>query len=249
MRRYGIGWAAVATAALWCVDAFAADLPDLPPADIYVLGERHDNPDHHVMQGALIARIAPTAIVLEMLTDEQAERLDPDTPRDPQVLNTLFDWADMGWPPIADYMPIFTASTAPILGAAGAPGDLTSYGLDDPLDSAEQTARETLQADAHCGVLPADLLPRFVARQREMDAQFAARTLAAFDLYGGPVVLIAGNGHARSDWGVPAAIGRVRPGVTVVSVVQGEGGRTPPGGDIVLDAPEPQRPDPCDAFR
>ncbi|UWQ18718.1 ChaN family lipoprotein [Jannaschia sp. M317] len=186
---------------------------------------------------------------MEMLTQEQADRLTPDLPRDPQVLDQVLDWSDMGWPAIAIYLPIFQASDAPILGAAGAPGDLSAFGLDQPLPPTEQATREALQAAVHCDALPLDLLPQFVARQRAVDAQFAARTLAALDRYGPPVVLIAGNGHARADWGVPAAVARVRPEVSVLSVVQGEGGSQPPGGDLVLDAPRPDRPDPCAAFR
>lgn len=202
------------------------------------------------MQGALIERIAPSAVVMEMLTDEQADRMDADTPRDPDRLEHLLGWSGMGWPDIAIYMPVFEAARVPVLGAAGAPGDLSAYGLDAPLPEDQQAAREALQAAAHCDALPEDLLPDFVARQRAIDAQFAARTLDALDRFGPPVVLIAGNGHARADWGVPAAIARVRPDVAVVAVVQGEGGVVPPGGDVALDAaPVAGRPDPCAAFR
>ncbi len=114
----------------------------------------------------------------------------------------------------------------------------------------EQATREALQADAHCDTLPSDLLPRFVASQREADARFAAVTLAALDTHGAPVVLIAGNGHARTDWGVPAAIARAAPEVAVVALVQSEGvpGDVPPG-DIVLTSAGPARSDPCAAFR
>ncbi|MEM7642843.1 MAG: ChaN family lipoprotein [Pseudomonadota bacterium] len=226
-----------------------ASAADLPPADIYILGERHDNPTHHETQARLVAQIEPAAIVFEMLTGEQADRIDPTIPRDPQVLEQLLDWSDMGWPDIAMYAPIMADPETPIVGAAGSAGDLSAYGLDEPLPPAQQAARERLQADAHCGALPENILPDFVARQREMDAQFAARTLDALDEYGGPVVLIAGNGHARNDWGVPTAIARVRPDVTVIAVVQGEEGWVPPGGDLVIDAPAPARDDPCDAFR
>jgi uncharacterized iron-regulated protein len=230
--------------------AAPAAAQELPPAQIYVLGEVHDNPAHHAMQGELIERIAPTAVVLEMLTEAQAARLGPDAPRDPAALDALLGWAEAGWPDIAIYLPVFEASDAPILGAAGEPGDLSAYGLDAPLPPAEQEAREALQAAAHCDALPEDLLPRFVARQRAIDAQFADRTLAALDRFGPPVVLVTGNGHARRDWGVPAAIARVRPEVAVVVVVQGEDGSVPPGGDLVLDAPGVAgRPDPCAAFR
>ncbi len=228
--------------------ATTAGAQDLPPAAIYVIGEIHDNPGHHAVQADLVARLDPEAVVFEMLSDEQAARIGPDTPRDAATLGPLLDWAESGWPDIALYAPIMAASDAVILGAAGAAGDLSAYGLDVALSVEEQAARERLQAEAHCGALPEDMLPDFVARQRAIDAQFAARTVAALDAYGAPVVLIAGNGHARTDWGVPAAIARVRPEAKVVAVVQGEGDATVPG-DLVLQAAPQDRGDPCDAFR
>ncbi len=238
-----------AASALWAGAVAAQGLPD---ADIYIIGELHDNPTHHEVQADLVGQIGPTSVVFEQLTDEQADRVAPDTPRDAGTLNTLLDWEDSGWPDIAMYAPIMGASDAVIVGAAGAPGDLSAYGLDEPLPPEQQAAREALQADAHCGKLPEDILPDFVARQRAIDAQFAARTIGALDRYGGPVVLITGNGHARKDWGVPAAIARVRQDLRVFTIVQGEAGHFPPGGDMVLglDTPAvPNRPDPCDAFR
>ncbi|WP_299816512.1 ChaN family lipoprotein [uncultured Jannaschia sp.] len=228
--------------------AGTAGAQDLPPADIYVLGEIHDNPAHHAVQADLVAQLGPAAILFEMLSDEQAVRIGPDTPRDAATLGPLLDWAESGWPDIAFYAPIMAASDAPILGAAGEAGDLSVYGLAAALPPEEQEARERLQAEAHCGALPEEMLPDFVARQRAIDAQFAARTLAALDAHGAPVVLIAGNGHARTDWGVPAAIARVRPDLAVVAVVQGEGDPTVPG-DVVLQAEPQVRGDPCDAFR
>ena len=41
-------------------------------ADVVFLGEVHDNPAHHDRQAAEVARIAPSAIVWEMLTAEKA---------------------------------------------------------------------------------------------------------------------------------------------------------------------------------
>ncbi|WGH80020.1 ChaN family lipoprotein [Jannaschia ovalis] len=230
--------------------AGAQTLPELPPAEIYVIGEQHDNPTHHKMQAALVTRIAPTAVVFEMLDADQAARITPGVTRDAATLGPLLDWAESGWPDIAYYAPIMAATDAPILGAAGPADDLSGYGLDAALPDDQQAAREALQAASHCGALPEEILPDFVARQRALDAQFADRTLAALDRYGAPVVLITGNGHARADWGVPAAIARVRPEVAVVTILQGEDGIVPPGGgDLVLDADAPARGDPCDAFR
>ena len=213
----------------------AASAEPLPQADIYIIGERHGYAPHYAEQAAIVAEVQPKAVVFEQLTDEQADRIAPETPRDLQVFDRLLDWSDSGWPALEFYFPIMTASEAVIVGAAGAPGDLSAYGLDMLLDPDEQAARETLQLDAHCGTLPPERLPQFVARQRETDAQFAARTLSALETYGGPVVLITGNGHAREDWGVPAAIARVRPDLRVLSLVQ-EGGSADGG-------------DPCAAFR
>ncbi len=222
----------------WMV-LFVSVLPSgaqtLAAADIYIVGEVHGYAPHHARQAQVVASVRPKAVIFEQLTAEQADRIAPTTPRDPQVYEELLDWSESGWPDLSFYFPIMVASDAVIVGAAGAPGDLSTYGLDLPLLSAEQAERESLQAEVHCGALPPDRLPEFVARQRETDAQFAARTLAALDAYGGPVVLITGNGHAREDWGVPAAIARVRPDVRVVSIVQ-EG--QPVDG-----------PDPCAAFR
>ena len=236
--------------ALATAGAAAAEGVAPPPADVYVLGERHDNPGHHAAQAEWVAAIGPTAVVFEMMTVEQAARIAPGTARDAATLGPLLDWSESGWPDIALYAPIMAASDARILGAAGGSDDLSPYGLDDPLPPGQQARREALQAASHCGMLPDEVLPRFVAAQREADARFAARTIDAHDRYGPPVVLIAGNGHARTDWGVPAAIARVRPELRVVAVVQSEGepGDVPPG-DVVLTAPAPAREDPCAAFR
>ncbi len=231
MRHFGSAGALACTLMLF--DAAAAE--PLVDADIYIVGEQHGFAPHHAEQAAVVAKVRPTAVVFEQLTDVQADRIAPETPRNPHVFEELLDWSESGWPDLSFYFPIMTASDAVIFGAAGAAGDLSAYELDTPLDPVEQAEREALQAVAHCGALPPDRLPEFVARQRAIDAQFAARTLEALDTHGPPVVLITGNGHARSDWGVPAAIARVRPDATVLSIVQ-DGG--PEGG-----------PDPCAAFR
>ena len=56
-------------------------MPDLlsqPPAglraaQVVIIGEIHDNPTHHQTQAALVAKLAPKALVFEMLTPAQAE--------------------------------------------------------------------------------------------------------------------------------------------------------------------------------
>mgnify|MGYP006311152977 CR=1 FL=1 len=138
-----------------------------------------------------------------------------------------------------------TEGPAETLGAGAA-----RFGLDQPLPEARQTRRERLQMEAHCGALPPDLLPGMVAAQRLRDAQLARVTLQARGDTGGPVVVITGNGHARTDWGVPAMLAKAAPGLSVAALGQIEAGGTPSEApfDIVETTPAIDRPDPCAAF-
>ena len=135
-------------------------------------------------------------------------------------------------------------------GAAAAFGEgAAGYGLADPLPPEEQATREAGQLATHCNALPEATLPGFVEAQRLRDAAFARAVLEALEAHGPPVVLIAGNGHARTDWGVPAALARVAPEVSVLSVGQFEGAEGPPVDvAVTTDAPPGERPDPCAAF-
>jgi uncharacterized iron-regulated protein len=107
-----------------------------------------------------------------------------------------------------------------------------------------------MQAEAHCNALPATLLPGMVEAQRLRDAGFAATVLEALETSGGPVVLITGNGHARTDWAVPAMIALAASEVVVISAGQFE---SEPGPDVPFDlwhVTEPAlREDPCAAFQ
>lgn len=246
--------------------AFASPIGDVS-ADIVVLGEVHDNPDHHAIQAEAVDALAPRAIVFEMLTEAQAARVTEDLLDDRAALSEALGWDESGWPDFAMYYPIFAAArgadvygaavpraetrTAMQIGILRAFGDgADTYGLADELDAEQLADRLNLQMEAHCKALPLELLPDMVDLQRLRDAVLARAALTALDETGGPVAVITGNGHARMDWGVPSYIARVAPDVTVFSLGQSEDGFTPPGGfDLVLDAPGVDRPDPCAAFR
>ena len=236
-------------------------------ADIFILGEVHDNPAHHLVQAETVAALAPKAMVFEMLTKKMAGRVREDMLDDPEALAALLEWDQSGWPDFELYAPIFAAARgAAFLGAAvpreetrsamrigierafGAEAEL--YGLGDELEAEELADRLNLQMDAHCGALPLELLPGMVDLQRLRDAELARAAVTALAETGGPVVVITGNGHARRDWGMPSYIARVAPEAAVFVLGQSEDGRAPDGGfDLVLDAPAVDRPDPCDAFR
>lgn len=235
--------------------------------DIAVLGEVHDNPAHHLEQARLTALIAPKALVFEMLTEAQVAAAAGADRRDMVGLAAALGWADTGWPAFELYAPIFAAAPDALLYGAGLPraaaraamsegvvasfgAEAASFGLTDPLPEAQQEARLQLQADAHCGALPEDMLPMMVDLQRLRDAHLARAAVAAFTETGGPVVVITGNGHARTDWGATALIRDVQPDLTVVALGQGEEGLPATGVfDVHADAAGVDRGDPCEAFR
>ncbi|MEL7092846.1 MAG: ChaN family lipoprotein [Pseudomonadota bacterium] len=251
-------------AALIASAAFCMAAPDWDTvtADVVILGEYHDNPTHHATQAAALAALAPQVVVYEMLTPDEAASL-TDVPRTADAMRaatTGFTWSN-----ITDYADVLAASPV-ILGAAlprdqvraaftdGAAavfGDAAAkYGLTTALPQDEQATREQMQFDAHCAAMPLAMMGGMVAAQRLRDAHFARTVLAALDTSGAPVVLITGNGHARTDWGVPLYLSRVRPDLAVYSLGQGEAGNSPTGtfDHIDVTAPTPARDDPCAVF-
>jgi uncharacterized iron-regulated protein len=266
MIRQGMTCAA-SVAVLALISApVAADVGPLPRADIYVLGEVHDNADTHAMQADIIRKVSPRALVFEMLTPAQAEAAKAVDRSDAQAVAEATQWAESGWPDFAMYASVFAAAPDALIVGAAVPrprlmqamqdGTAAALGVDDaalwqvaPLTKAEQQAREAVQAEAHCGALPAEMLPGMVAAQRLRDVDFARVTADAFDETGGPVALITGTGHARKDTGVPSYLAAARPDLSVVALGQFEGD-TPGAGDfdIIRLATPADRPDPCAAF-
>ncbi len=247
------------------IDSGALD--HLPTAQIVILGEIHDNPAHHRNQARAVAAVHPSALVFEMLTPEQVSAAEGVDRRDSVRLGQALGWAGTGWPDFALYAPIFAAApeaelfgaaipvadvrramtegAAPVFGAGAA-----TFGLDRPLPAAEQATREAAQKAAHCGMLPDTMLPGMVAAQRLRDAAFARTTLLALRETGGPVVVIAGDGHADRMRGIPVYLAAADPGVTVLSVGQVERGETGnPPFDLWLETDTVPRGDPCADFR
>jgi uncharacterized iron-regulated protein len=128
-----------------------------------------------------------------------------------------------------------------------------------------QPLAEALAAElkgSHCGLLPDSAIPGLVAAQRYRDAHLADVVLKATEQHGS-AILIAGNGHVRSDRGVPWHIRQRAPDKKVISVmlIEVEDGkidaeaylpRDPdgkPAANYVVFTPRVQRADPCEAMR
>lgn len=260
-----IGGRALAGDAALSMDA--DDWAMLEAAEIVIVGEVHDNPQHHATQAEIVTRLAPSALVFEMLTGEQVARITPEARASEDASRAALEWDASGWPDFAMYYPIFAAAPEAAIHPALLPRDKARavmqdgvetvfgdeaglYGLTTPLDADQQATREAMQMAAHCDALPSDMLPAMVQIQRLRDAVLARAALTALDQAEGAVVVITGNGHARADWGLPVYLQAARPGVRIATIGQGENGRAPEGRyDIVLSAPAPERDDPCAAFQ
>ncbi|MFP2931682.1 ChaN family lipoprotein [Pyxidicoccus sp. 3LG] len=214
----------------------------LAGARFVVLGERHDQPDHHRLQAKLVRELAADgrkpALAFEMLDVTQQPAVEASlarAPHDADALALAVDWAASGWPDWSLYRPVFAAGLEaglPVVaanlpraqmralvkqGPDALPEDLRArLALDTPLP--EDVARELREEQdrAHCGHLPKELLGPMAEAQRARDAHLADRMLAADP--GDGAVLITGNGHAREDRGVPAHLERREPGKPVLSV-------------------------------
>lgn len=241
-------------------------LDRLPAADIIWLGEVHDHPLHHIHQTRAVTAIRPSALVMEMLTQPQVDAAVPELRADMDALQAALDWAASGWPDFAMYFPIIAASGAAPLYAAALPRDearalwgqdpatafgpdATLYGLDQPLPPEQQAAQITLQDDAHCNAMPAEMLPAMVDIQRLRDARLAQAASLAHAQTGGPVVVIAGTGHLSRESGAPALLERAAPELRQLVIGQFEADPDQPAMDMwIVTDPHP-RPDPCAAFR
>jgi uncharacterized iron-regulated protein len=264
----------------------AALASELARARFVLLGERHDNPEHHRLQAWVVQALGEAgrrpAVGFEMLTLDQADALRTflaGRPRDGAGLGEAVGWAETGWPEWSMYEPIADAALAadlPILATnlppaisrdirrrgvdALDPALVARVGLDRPLPEESRTALAAEIRDSHCGYAPADLLDGMVTAQRARDGQMADALAAGGDRDG--AVLIAGSGHVREDWGVPAYLARRVPGAGVATIgfVEVDDRTTEPtayaahfGGRLPFDyvwfTPRLDSEDPCEAFK
>lgn len=229
-----------------------AMLGALARADFVLLGEKHDNADHHRLQAWLVSRLAALdrrpAVAFEMLTREQEAPLArylATHPGDAAGIGEAVAWGKTGWPPWPQYQPIAAAALAdeaPLLAASlprteiralareglASLGEarVQALGLETELPAA---AVARLRGDiiaAHCGELPAAMTEPMVVVQRVKDAEMAATLQRGLALAGRTsAVLIAGNGHVRRDYGVPWHLGRLAAGrrAVVVAMLEVDG--------------------------
>jgi uncharacterized iron-regulated protein len=241
-----------------------------------LLGEKHDNPDHHQLQADVIEALArgglrPT-LSFEMLSEDDRPELELWQQTDPGSVSAfadILDWKHSGWPDFELYRPVFAAAISrqlPIEPANLSRSQLQALhgglarlpearrrelALDAPLSA---TARESLADEirqGHCGMADDAMVTAMIDVQRARDAAFADALIRS----GVPGVLIAGAGHVRRDRGVPLYLGRRAPDRRVLVIAFMEVGREPDrqelasAFDFVWWTPRVDDLDPCTRFK
>ncbi len=214
--------------------------------DYILLGEIHDNPDHHLIQAWVLQAMADRnrrpAVVFEMVGLDQAGALELYQEKDrydADALDRYLEWDKSGWPTWDMYRPIF--DTALLNGMRLYAGNLPTetaremarkdgkvqdqalaekLDLPDPIPPLLRAAIEQDIRDAHCNGLPENLIQPFVSVQFTRDAVMAMSMAAHMGRDG--AILIAGNGHVRRDRGVPWHLQRRYPKKTSVSLASVE---------------------------
>jgi uncharacterized iron-regulated protein len=215
---------------------------ELSRARFVLLGERHDNPDHHLLQAEVVRALTGSGrkpvLAFEMLDVEQQSAVDAAlarAPGDPDALAQAVAWEKSGWPDWSLYRPIFAVGLERGLRIVGAnlpsaqvkqlvtrgpealpPETFARLGLEVPLPEDTARAMRAEMLESHCGQLPESMLDPMVLAQRARDAQMADRLLATASPDG--ALLITGAGHARTDRGVPAQLARRAPELPVRSL-------------------------------
>ena len=217
----------------------------LQGADFVLVGEKHNNADHHRYQSYVIREMfvqrRQPAIVFEMLTEDQQAALDShlaDNPRDSAGIGKAVGWEARGWPRWPVYQPITDvalAYDAPLL-AGGLDREATravsSQGvealgaararrlrLDEPVGDAMRTGMRGEIYESHCRQLPEPMLDPMVTVTLAKDAAMAEAMIRGRALpQRDSALLIAGTGHVRADWGVPWHLRKLAPDTRIVSI-------------------------------
>lgn len=200
---------------------------------------------------------------------------------DETAANIFFDqtnWDSTGWPKRATFRPLVTeilqhkmplyAGDIPrqlLKNVVRKPDDMAlvpqakrdRLGLEQPLDAKVQDGLKREISQAHCGVMPPEMIAPMAFGQRLRDATLADVMINAVRDHNS-AILFTGNGHAERDRGVPWYLA-YRGARSVVSVLFKEtSGLSPvtaneivPAGksDYVIWTAERNRPDMCESLR
>lgn len=180
-----------------------------------LLGEKHDSAVHHARQldllQGLAARGVQVALAMEQLDSEHQAALSAVQSQGVVDAEALADAGQLNrkgwrWPMYKDLIALAAQRHWPLRAANLSRVEARKIALGETTPAlpgatpVQQAALEDDVVQGHCGLRPeSPRLARTVLAQRARDARMAQ----VLDAVGGPVVLIAGSGHVRSDRAVP----------------------------------------------
>ena len=209
----------------------------LAQAEHVLVGEQHDNVDHHQLQLWLLRQLQQQrpqgSLLLEMLTPSQQPAVDSlqndDIEAQPEQLAEQLDWSP-GWDwSLYGPIVIWALEEGVNLRAANLDREEITTLYRTPAavsprysDQALAELRETIEA-SHCGQIAEPQLSAMRGIQQQRDVRMGEQLIAA----PAPALLLAGNFHVRKDLGVPLHLDGPAP----VVVMLHEAGKSMPGAE------------------
>jgi uncharacterized iron-regulated protein len=215
-------------------------LHEIAAARLILLGEVHDNPEHHRLQAevlrAVLAQGRRPALAMEQFDREFQPAIDaalaqPGTAAVAIASAGEFDRSGWVW---AFYEPLLALAVEARLSVVALNltreqgMEVAKQGfavLGEPavrelaIDRSWSAARQAIMireiADGHCGKLSSAALPRMVNSQRARDAIMADALIHRDDA---GAIVIAGTEHVRNDIGVPVYLASRAPEQRLVSI-------------------------------
>lgn len=179
----------------------------LKKAERVLIGEQHDNQDHHQLQQWMLQQLRPSALVLEMLTQDQQPRHQLSANSHADTLQAALNWNDKGWP-WALYGPVITTAVNQTTRLVA--GNINRESVNAIVIGQQQIehALPTATTDwlleqvfsGHCGLMPKQHLQPMVNVQIARDQAMAKALMEAEP----PAILLAGGMHVDKRYAVPA---------------------------------------------
>jgi uncharacterized iron-regulated protein len=229
---------------------------------IVLLGEVHDNAGQHALRLAALRRLveggARPAIAFEQFDADRQAAIDAARrarPRDADhVIAEGRGAPSWNWSFYRPFVALALEHDLPIVAANLSRDDAMRIASEpasagDAIPPTILLGQERAVARGHCDLLPAEALPGMARAQVARDRALAA-AIAPHASRG--VVLLTGNGHARTDIGVPAWLPPVLRARTLSVALLEREGRSDAGEapfDVVVPTEAEARPDPCEALR
>jgi len=207
----------------------------LADVEYVLIGETHDNTDQHRVQARIVGYLAGLhesgSVSFEMIDDVQEKYLHDRPIPSAQDLIALLQHTNSGWDYNVYYRDLFETVVRggfKILPAnierdhlvelmqdpaAGLPAGIEQLLDSNPLTPQSTNILRQEIVDSHCGMITTEQAGPMVRGQRIRDAAMAGSLLNST---AGLKILIAGNGHVRTDLGVPTYIHS--PGSMLVSI-------------------------------